>query len=293
MNPPVENLRLGAINAVAAAAAFASAGACIKAASASMPNEMVVFFRNAVALLLMLPWIARVRLAGLRTQRTGGHLLRAGFGLAAMYCFFYALHHLHHAEAVLLNYTAPLFIPLIAWAWIGERPPWIIIPVSLLGVIGISLIIKPGGETLLSFPAAIGLLSGMLGAAAMVSIRRITASEPTTRIVFYFMFYGTLFSALPMLWAWQTPGSTALMAMIGSGVFALAGQLTLTRAYALVPAARVGAMTYVSVVFAALIGWLFWSETPDLASIIGGVTVTAACILASTRLQRRKSRTPR
>lgn len=288
MTPSSDNLRQGALNALVAAAGFAAAGACIKAASATLPNEMVVFSRNAVALLMMLPWLARVRLAGLRTQRTGGHLLRAGFGLTAMYCFFYALHHLPLAEAMLLNYTAPLFIPLIAWGWIGERPPWVLIPASGLGVVGIALIIKPGGDTLLSLPAAIALLSGMFGAAAMVSIRRIAHVEPTTRIVFYFMFYGTLFSAVPLLWAWQTPEPAALAALIGSGVFALAGQLTLTRAYALLPAARVGAMSYMTVVFAALIGWLFWAEAPDGASILGAVAVMVACVLVSARLRRRR-----
>lgn len=282
-----DNLPRAAGHAVAAAAAFAVVGACIKAASASMPNEVVVFFRNAVALLVLLPWLLKVRIRGLYTQRLGGHLLRAGFGVAAMYCFFYALHHLNLAEAVLLNYSAPLFIPLIAWAWIKETPPWIILPAGVLGLVGIGLIVKPEGTHLISLPAAVGALSGVLAAAAMVSIRRISRSEPTPRIVFYFSGLATIISAVPLLWAWQTPGPAALLAMIGAGLFATIGQLSLTQAYSLAPAARIGAITYCSVIFAALLGWLIWDETPDRRAALGAVLVIGTCILATLRSRAR------
>lgn len=288
--PRPENLRAGALYALGAAAAFAVVGACIKAATATMPNEMVVFFRNAVALGLLLPWLSRVGLRGIRTPYLGGHLLRTAFGLSAMYCFFYALHHLHLADAVLLNYSAPLFIPLIAWLWLREVPPWIILPVTLLGMVGIVLIIRPGGEELLSVPALVGAASGVLAAAAMVSIRRISGTESTPRIVFYFSFFSTLVSTVPLLWAWQTPGGVALSLMILAGVMALIGQLCLTQAYALAPAARVGAVTYISVVFAGLIGWAVWSERPDALGISGAALVVVACMLATWQ-QKRKQET--
>lgn len=282
MNPPRrDNLRLGALNAVGAAASFAATGACIKAAADTMPNEVVVFFRNAVALLLLLPWLARVRLSGLRTRRWGGHLLRATFGTAAMYCFFYSLAHLNLAEAVLLNYSAPLYIPLIAWIWIQERPPWIVLPVSLLGLGGIALIAKPSGEALVAPAALVGAASGFLAGLAMVSLRRISATEPTPRIIFFFALISTLISSPPAALAWITPSPFALAAMIGGGLFATIGQVFLTRAYSLAPAARVGAVAYSSVVFAALIGWLLWGETPDRLAFAGGMLVIAACLLAS------------
>ncbi len=281
MQPREDDLRRGALFAVAAAASFAVVGACIKGASLSMPNEVVVFFRNAVALVALLPWILRVRLRGLVTHHLRDHMLRAGFGLAAMYCFFYALQHLQLAEAVLLNYSTPLFIPFIAWLWIRETPAPIIIPVTLLGFVGIALIINPGGENLLRWPALIGAISGLLAATAMVSIRRISRVETTPRIVFYFSLLSTMISAVPMLWAWQTPTPVVLAMMVTAGLMALLGQLCLTQAYSLAPAARVGTITYVSVIFAAGIGWLIWDETPTTLAALGAVLVITACILAS------------
>jgi drug/metabolite transporter (DMT)-like permease len=85
---PTDNLPLGALFAVLAAAAFALMAAGVKAASPLVRGEVIVFFRSAVGLLVLLPWLLRLGAGGIRTQRLGGHLWRAAFGVCAMYAFF-------------------------------------------------------------------------------------------------------------------------------------------------------------------------------------------------------------
>src|SRR5699024_3298216 len=105
-------LQRGALLAIIGALAFASASALIKVAAADLPNVMVVFLRTLFGLLALLPWLAGQRHnVDLRSRHPRGHLIRAGFGLAAMYCFFYAIAKMDLASAVLLNYSQPLFIP--------------------------------------------------------------------------------------------------------------------------------------------------------------------------------------
>lgn len=278
-----DNLRLGALYAVAAAAAFAVMAACVKTASASVNNELVVFFRSAVGLLILLPWLLKRGVSAVRTQRLGGHLWRAGFGLCAMYSFFYAIAHLHLAEAVLLTYSTPLFIPFIAWAWLREPPPAIALPSALLGFAGIALIVKPETIGLIPFAGVVGVLSGICAAAAWVGIRRISDTEPAVRIVFYFSALSTLVSAVPLLWAWRTPSGAVWLWLVATGIFATAGQYCLTRAYTLAAAARVGPFTYVSVIFAGLIGWALWNEQPDILSLLGMGLVIGCCVLAGWR----------
>jgi len=278
-----DDLRRGALFAVLAAAAFALMSACIKAASASVGTPVIVFFRSAVGMAVLLPWLLRHGTAAIRTRRPGGHLWRAGFGICAMYCFFYAIAHLHLAEAILLTYSTPLFIPFIGWLWIRELPPPVIFPAVALGLVGIALIVKPGAALALSPASAVGVLSGVCAASAMVSIRRIADTEPAARIVFYFSALSTAISAVPLLWAWRTPAPAALALLVGTGVLATAGQLCLTRAYSLAPAARIGAFTYVAVVFGGLIGWALWDEAPDAASLAGMALVIACCLLAGWR----------
>lgn len=277
------DLRRGAGYAIQAAAAFAVTGACIKAAAPTTPNEVVVFVRCAVSLVALLPWMLRLGAGGIRTQKPGGHLLRAGFGVLAMYAFFYAIAHLPLAEAMLLTYSTPLWVPFIAWLWIRERPPWVVVPASLLGLLGIALIVKPGHAQIDWLAGLIGVASGVLAGCAMVSIRRISDTEPALRIVFYFALLSTAISAVPLLWAWQMPSLDAWLLLIGAGLFATVGQLNLTQAYSWAPAARVGPFTYTAVIFSALLAWLIWDEAMDSWSALGALLVIATCVLVSWR----------
>ena len=280
----IDDLRRGALFAVLAAAAFAVMAACVKTASATMPNEVIVFFRSTVSLLVLLPWLLhRGPVVALKTSRPGGHLWRAGFGTFSMYAFFYAIAHLHLAVAILLTYSTPLFIPFIGWLVIREPPPLVIIPAVVLGLVGIALIVKPGSSDFGSLAAVVGLLSGVTAACAMVSIRRISDTEPAPRIVFYFSALSSVIAAVPLLWAWRTPGPAMLCLLAAIGVLATLGQLSLTRAYSLGPAARIGAFTYIAVVFGGLIGWALWNEAPDFTSALGMLLVIACCLLAGWR----------
>ncbi|MES1926816.1 DMT family transporter [Salinisphaera sp. T31B1] len=284
-----DELRRGAAFAMAGAASFAVMSALIKQVGPELPNPVIVFFRNLFALLALLPWLGMLTRSrpSLTTRRPGMHLLRAATGLGAMYCFFYALSDLPLASAVLLNYSQPLFLPFIAWAWIGERPPTRIYPAVLIGFLGVILILKPGLGW--AGPAGLaGLAAGVLAATSMAAIRRMADTEPTVRIVLYFSVLGTVLSLLPALAVWQTPTRDQWVTLLGAGSVGTAGQLLLTQAYSLAPAAHIGSLIYTTVLFAALIGWALWNETPDLLSLLGGLAVIAAAlIVVVTRRSRR------
>lgn len=247
---------------------FAVMGVAIKHIARELPNEMIVFFRSAIGLIALLPYLFRNGVPRLKTAHLHFHVTRGLVGLTAMYCFFYAIAHLPLAEAMLLNYSTPLFIPFIALLWLHEPTSPKAGRAIALGFIGVALILKPGVE--MFRPAAlVGVCSGLFAAFAMVNIRRLTRTEPTTRIVFYFSAIATIVSAVPLLWTWQTPSSGLWLPLIVMGIFATIAQLALTRAYALAPAAQVGPFIYATVVFAGLSGAVLWGERLDAFSIAG------------------------
>jgi drug/metabolite transporter (DMT)-like permease len=271
----------GALSVLSASLTFALLGALIKVVSSSLTNEMVVFFRNLCALIFILPWLwySRPR-GGVKTSFFKLHLLRSIAGLGAMYCFFYAIAHLQLSEAFLLAATAPLFIPLIAYVWIREPVMRKVRGAIILGFCGIILILKPG-LGIFQPVAFIGLAAGILAALAMVSIRRMSASEPTIRIVFYFTVLGTLISAVPLIWSWQLPKPDIWWMLILIGLLAAVGQFLLTKGYSLAPAAQVGPFTYGNVVFAIFLGWMFWGETLDPFTWAGAFLICIAGIIAT------------
>ncbi len=264
----------------AASLMFALMGAVVHAAAKDTNNEMLVFLRNLFGLLILLPLLGRYGQSAARTQRFSLHLLRGLFGLAAMYCFFYTLARMQLAQAVLLNFSAPLFIPIFAAIWLKEPAPLSVLAAIAVGFIGVTLILNPSVEG--TGPVAfVGLASAMFAALAMVSIRGLSGTEPSYVIVFYFALIGSLVSAVPLLWAWQTPSVKTTWLMALAGLFATKGQLCLTRSYALAPAAaRAGSASFCAVIFAAAIGWGLWDQRPNLSTIIGSIIVFSAAALA-------------
>ena len=149
-----------------------------------------------------------------------------------------------------------------------------------VGFVGVTLVIKPGLGVFQ--PAGlIGLASGLLAALSMTGIRRMSVSEPTFRIVFYFTAFGTLVSSAPLAWSWQDPGRTLLVLLVAMGLLAVMAQIFVTKGYSLAPAGQVGAFSYGNVVFAALLGRVFWDETMDWLTLAGAVLTCAAGIIAN------------
>ena len=260
---------------------FALLGAFVRAASAMLPNEMVVFFRNALVLVFLMPlFAARRSLPAMSGGKMHLHVLRASAGLVSMYCYFYALAHMKLAEAVLLSYTSPLFIPIIAFLWLHEPLNRRIRIAVLIGFAGVLLILKPG-LSIFQPVALVALSAALFASLAMVTIRRMSDTERPESIVFFFTLLSTVISAVPLTWAWQVPGREALVILVFLGLAAMAGQLLMTKGYGLAPAAQVGPFFHCSVVFASIIGWVFWGESLDPLSVVGSLLVFLAGITAA------------
>jgi drug/metabolite transporter (DMT)-like permease len=271
-------LMYGAAMIIAAEFMFALMGATIRHLSADLDNAVIVFARNLVGLAILLGISAGSGLGDLATRVPALHLLRGIAGTAAMYCFFYAIANMPLADAMLLKLTAPLFMPLVALLWLKEGFTWHVLAALGVGFAGVGLILSPDlGQ--LQPVALIALLGGVLAAIAKVTVRRLSASEPTTRIVFYFAAIGTAISLVPLAWWGQSPAASHLAWFILLGICATGGQFLLTRGMASAPAARLAPFTFFSVVFGAALGWLFWDELLRWTTLAGALLVLVAALV--------------
>jgi drug/metabolite transporter (DMT)-like permease len=264
---------------VSAALLFALMSVMVKLLSHSLPNAMVVFLRSGLSLLVLLPAIFRRGLDQLRTRHLREHIVRGSFGMAGMYCFFFVIAKLGLAEALLLNYSLPLFIPLVERAWLGEAVPRGIWRPIGIGMLGLVFILKPG-LGLFQPAALVGVMGALFAATAQVGVRRLTLTDSVTSIVFYFSVCSTIIGLGPALFAWQTPSLPSVPIIVGMVAAGTLAQLLMTRAYQLAPAAEVGPFIYGSVAFAAMFDWFLFSKHPDGLSSVGTALVVAAGILA-------------
>jgi drug/metabolite transporter (DMT)-like permease len=273
------DLRLGALYMVASALLFASMAASVRVAARELPNAPIVFFRHSIMLAFLLPWLWREGRHAVETDDLRGHLVRGLAGVSAVACYFYAVARLRLADAVLLNQSMPLFIPLVERAWLGERIPPRLWGVLGLGFAGLLIILRPG--TGVFEPAAlVGLASAVFASISQVGIRRLTRTEPVTRIVFYFGLVGSAVALPPAAAWWKSPSAGTWAVLLLMGVFATVGQMTLTRAYLHAPAASVGPFLYAGPVFAGLLDWLVWDRLPDALFVVGAAIVVLAATLA-------------
>ena len=256
---------------------FVGMGSLVKLLSENLPSQNVVFFRNLFGLIILLPLIFKLGIKTLKTNNIRWHFLRSLAGVSAMYCFFYALAELPLADAMLLKISAPLFIPIIAFIWLSEYISLRVIMAIMIGFLGVILVLKPTGT--IHVASLVGLLGGALAALAKVTIRRMSGSEPTSRIVFYFGLIGLIVSTIPLLWFWQNPTTKEWIILLLLGAFGTVGQLFLTKSYILAPASRIAPFTYSSILFAVIIGWVFWGELVTLITISGALLIIFAGIM--------------
>ena len=278
---PVKPLQGAALLALSALL-FSLMGVGIREVSSSVNNESVVFFRNLVGVLFFLPLILLQGIRPLKTTRIKSHLWRTAFGLAAMYCFFYAIAHLPLADAMLFTYSAPGFTPLIAWWWLKEPVSKRMLITTGVGLIGVLLVAKPSAA-LFDSQALVGMAASILAAFAFVSIREMSDTEPAFRMVFYFSLFSALISAIPLAWTWQPVTQQDLKLLLIIGLLATASQIIMSKAYSLAPPGLIGPFAYLAIVFAGLIAWLRWGETPNLSSLIGAALIFSASLLAIAR----------
>ena len=257
---------------------FTTMGMIVKTLGENMPTYQIVFYRNLFAVLMIAPFLLKQSVSHIKTNRIGMHLIRSISGLLAMYCFFYALANIELANAMLTKLTGPIFIPIIAILWIHEKVSFKTSMGILIGFIGVIVFLNPTVEVQIA--SLVGILGGALAAGAKVSIRKMSDTEPTVRIVFYFALFGALFSLVPMLTSeTYAPSTNEWMLLIGLGLVGTCGQMCLTKAYHMAPASQVGPFTYSSLLWASLAGWLFWNEWPTVTTFIGAILIITAGLI--------------
>ncbi len=267
-----DNPLRGVLLVVFAEAVLIITGIIIRTLGESLPVAQIVFLRNALGLLFVLPLAFGFRAVSLKTERIHLHLGRALVGVSAMACLYYGWTHLPLGTAALLKQTGPLFMPLLALWLLGEAVPKVLRWSLPVGFVGVALVLQPSNSSL-QWVMLIGLLGAVLGSAAKIFVRKMRDTEPSRRVVFYFSLFAALFSLPLALFDWQWLSFNQWIGVFAIGGLSTLAQLSMTRAYHSAPAAYLGPFTYSSVVMATVLGWMLWDETLDYLTITGMVLI--------------------
>lgn len=275
--PVAQSPALGILLRVLAMALMAMLAAIVKAcAERGVPVLEIIFFRNAFAFIPVMLYIWRTSGFGvLRTRRPGAHLTRSAVGLTGMICGFTAVSLLPLTQSTAISFSAPLFMVALS-ALILKEPVglhrWAAVAVGFVGVL---IMVHPDPRHFVGVGVLFAIAAAVGSAGAMIAIREISRTEPGPTIVFYFTLAGTAvgLASLPFGWVMPSPGVLALL--VAAGLIGGTGQLLLTEAIRRAPVAVVAPFDYTQLVWAGLIGFLVWGETPAILTLIGAMVVAA------------------
>lgn len=283
-----------------AALFFAAMGYYVKILSSTMGAGDIVFLRNLLALVFIMP----IMLSG-RAKSKGGKPFRLIFrgvsGFLALFCYFYAITELPLGTAVTLGKVEPFFTAILAWLILKEKPNRLVWTALFIGFAGVILLMHPEkGE--LNYGSAAALLSGFLAALAYTTIRDLRDSYSPVAIVGSFAVAGIAGPPLVYLAAYHTPLGTEFLralfvkmpstfaewyGVVMVGIFATIAQYLLTRAYSLTRASVVAAVGYSGLFFSTLAGIIAGDKIPDIMGICGIILVAISGIAASFSEKRR------
>lgn len=261
---------------------FAILNAFIREASRAMHPFQAVFFRNLFGLLFMLPWIRTAGLESLNRHRIRLYLGRTAVGLLSMFAWFWALKLLPFAEAIALSFASPLFATLLAALFLGEQVRirrWTAI---LAGFAGVLVILRPGADAF-SVGALFALASAALGACGIIFTKQLVRSESTTAVVTIMVLIQTPMALIPALFVWEWPAASLWPMLLTMGLAGSLGHMSFVRALRLAEASSLMPYDYARLVFAAIIGWLFFAEVPDNWTWVGSAVIAAAAVYIARR----------
>ncbi|HUI95589.1 MAG TPA: DMT family transporter [Xanthobacteraceae bacterium] len=261
-----------------------------------VPLGQVVFFRSAFAILpvaLIYAWRGEL-LTAVRTERPLGHLGRGMISVAGMFLNFAALARLPLADANALSFAAPLITVALAALILKEQVRvyrWSAVAIGFIGVLVMLWPYLDIGHVTASASATVGaacaLTAAFTNAGSVIQTRRLTASETTSSIVFYFSLICMLFGAVTLPFAWHTPSLGELAALVSVGIIGGLSHIFLTESYRYASASTVAPFDYVAMLWAFLFGYAFFGEVPTAYVFVGSAIVAASGLFVIWRERQR------
>lgn len=252
------------------------------------PLSEVMLFRYLFASgFFWLILLSTAGLGGLVTRRPYDHAIRSVSGIVSLGLLYFALTRIPIADATAISYAAPIFITVLSIFLLGESigtRRWLAV---IAGFIGVLLIARPGADSWdIGIIAAAG--SAFSGALVAIWLRKLSSSEKSVTIG---IFYNNLGSLVCLAWVllsgWVTPRGDDLLLFLGFGLGCGMQQWLLTVSFRYAEASLLAPFEYLAMVFAALVGFLFWGEVPVPTTWIGAGVIAASGMVIFVRGKRK------
>ena len=274
----------GMLSIMAAAFFFAAMNVFVKL-SGDLPAPQKSFFRNLIAMIFafMIQMRSGEKLS-YRKKDLPMLLMRSIFGTIGILCNFYAVDHLLVSDASMLNKLSPFFVIIFSALFLKEKANTVQKISVVIAFIGALFVVKPSMDVFQNINSLIGVMGGLGAGIAYTCVRQLgKQGVKGARVVFFFSSFSCLVLVPYLLVDYHPMTMQQLLCLVGAGLMAAGGQFSITAAYNFAPAKEISVFDYTQVVFAAILGFFFLGQIPDLYSVIGYVIIIGVAVWSFLR----------
>ena len=275
-----------ALMKLSAAFLFATMAVQVRYLGDRFPVGQVIFFRAIFAFPPILIFYAVLgELAGAwHTKNLSGHVMRGTLSIASSFCYFAAVARLPIVDVTAISFVTPLIVVVLAALILKEVVHIYRWSAVIVGFGGVIVMLVPymdmskhaAMSTALTIGLSLAICNALCSAVAVIQVRRLTQTETTKSIVLYFTMFITLGGLVTLPFGWVMPNGLELACLIGAGICGGIAHIISTSSHHYAPASFLVSFDYSSMIWAFLLGYLFFGEIPAALVAVGAVIVAAA-----------------
>jgi drug/metabolite transporter (DMT)-like permease len=283
----------GIIFMLMAALGFSVMGGAAKALKENINAGQLVFYRNAIGLIFLIPGLI-IKPPVQKGGKLPGLIFRGCIGTVALYTLLYCILHIPLGTAMSYSLTSAIFIAIFSFFLFKEYHGKNVMLAVALGFAGMLLIYKPVMHLPWYYHFA-GLVSGISSAIAYLTVHRLSVYYDPRIIVLSFLLSGFIIPLITMVIHHTTGAQTDGLFIIDfklpagiewlwimvMGLAALFGQYFVTRSYGADKAGIVSIFGYASIIYSVFIGMLLGDAFPDAFSWAGICCIIGSGIIIS------------
>lgn len=254
---------------------FVAVTAIVKYTGDRIPAQQASFLRYLLGLLFLLPMLKSlfaVRLTG-RVWRL--FLARGTFHAFGVMLWFFAMTRIPIAEVTAMNYLAPVYVTLGAALFLGEKLAARRILAVAAALAGALIILRPGFREV--DPGHLAMLVAGVVFGGSYLLAKVLSAEASAAVVVALLSIIVTIVLAPFAFAvWVTPTWGEVALLFAVAFFATAGHYTMTVAFSMAPVTVTQPVTFLQLVWAALLGVVVFAEPIDIWVVVGGLVILGA-----------------
>ena len=254
----------------------------IRKASENLHVLEVVFFRNLLAFIVMLPLLRSTGLAAIKMNNTRLFFMRGFVGAIGMIAGFTCLTLIPLAQATAISFSQPLFITIGATLFLGEIIKARRIAAIIVGVIGMLIIVQPGFNSF-SFGIMLAIISALALSVNALIVKKLTITDSPQAIIMWMVIMLIPITLIPAITVWQWPSFETWLYLWGIAILGTLAHFSWTKSYAMAEITSLEPIGFIKLPIIALLGWMIFAEIPGTWTWVGGLIIFMSTIYISQR----------